>query len=103
DDPNSFVRDIKIVMHPEGLWVIQMSYLPDMLRQNAFDNICHEHLEYYSLTSLKHLLARHAMEVVDLETNDVNGGSFRVYVRNAGADEQSFGDRAYRTLAAERV
>jgi NDP-4-keto-2,6-dideoxyhexose 3-C-methyltransferase len=56
-----------------------MSYLPLMLEANAFDNICHEHLEYYSLTSLRQLLARHDLQIVDAELNDVNGGSFRVY------------------------
>jgi NDP-4-keto-2,6-dideoxyhexose 3-C-methyltransferase len=103
EDPNSFVRDIKAVMHEEGLWIIQMSYLPTMLRQNAFDNICHEHLEYYSLHSLQHLLERHDFEIVDVELNDVNGGSFRVYVRNCGAQDRNFADPSYRLLAKSRL
>ena len=103
EDPNEFVADIKAVMHEEGVWVVQMSYLPLMLTQNAFDNICHEHLEYYSLHSLESLLARHDFEVVDMQLNDVNGGSLRVYIRNRGADENAFGDATYRRLAKERV
>ena len=103
EDPNQFVSDIKAVMHRDGLWVVQMSYLPLMLRQNAFDNICHEHLEYYSLQSLEYLLRIHDLEIVDVELNDVNGGSFRVYIRNQGANERSFGDSTYRALAKERV
>lgn len=103
EDPNAFVADIKAVMHEEGVWVVQMSYLPLMLKQNAFDNICHEHLEYYSLHSFESLLDRHDLEVVDMQLNDVNGGSFRVYIRNRGAHEQSFGDATYRGLAKERV
>ena len=55
-----------------------------MLSQNAFDNICHEHLEYYSLLSLENLLYRHNLEVFDVELNDVNGGSFRTYIRHQG-------------------
>ncbi len=82
DDPNAFVADIVKCLHPEGLWIIQMSYLPLMLEQNAFDNICHEHLEYYSLMSLEYLLKRHALKVVDVQLNDVNGGSFRVHVQH---------------------
>ena len=82
DDPNAFVADIAKCLHPEGLWVIQMSYLPLMLQQNAFDNICHEHLEYYSMMSLQFLLRRHRLRAVDVELNDVNGGSFRVYVQH---------------------
>jgi NDP-4-keto-2,6-dideoxyhexose 3-C-methyltransferase len=103
EDPNQFVEDIKAVMHDDGVWVVQMSYLPLMLKQNAFDNICHEHLEYYSLRSFESLLARHDFEVVDMQLNDVNGGSFRVHVRNRGAGEDAFGDATYRALAHERV
>lgn len=85
DEPNKFVADIVNCLHPEGVWIIQMSYLPSMLEQNAFDNICHEHLEYYSLMSLENLLKRHNLEVFDVELNDVNGGSFRTYIKHRGA------------------
>ena len=102
-DPNKFVSDIKRIMHPAGVWVVQMSYLPLMLKQHDFGNICHEHLEYYSLESLEYLLKLHDFVVSDVQLNDVNGGSFRVFVRNRGADEARFGDAAYRQLAAGRV
>ncbi|TSC77825.1 MAG: methyltransferase [Parcubacteria group bacterium Gr01-1014_33] len=84
DDPNAFVRDIAKILHQEGIFIIQMSYLPSMLEQNAFDNACHEHLQYYSLASLEALLARHNLETFDVELNDVNGGSFRIYIRRKG-------------------
>jgi SAM-dependent methyltransferase len=103
ENPNKFVSDVKNVMHPDGLWVIQMSYLPLMLKQNEFGNICHEHLEYYSLHSLEYLLKSHDLEVVDAELNDVNGGSIRVYIRNRNANVSIFGDPSYRELAARRV
>jgi len=80
DDPNLFVNDVKDTLSNGGLWVIQMNYLGTMLEQNTFDNISHEHLEYYSLGSLEQLLKRHGLGVADLEINDVNGGSFRTYV-----------------------
>ncbi|RJQ29492.1 class I SAM-dependent methyltransferase [Candidatus Parcubacteria bacterium] len=83
EDPNKFVADVKKLLHDEGIFVIQMSYLPLMLSQNAFDNICHEHVEYYSLLSLENLLTRHGLEVCDVELNDVNGGSFRTYIRHS--------------------
>jgi hypothetical protein len=80
-----------------------MSYLPLMLEQNDFGNICHEHLEYYSLHSLEHLLGLHEFEVVDVELNDVNGGSYRAYIRNRGANPAAFGNEDYRREAAARV
>ena len=103
EEPNRFVADIKEVMRRDGLWIVQMSYLPLMLKQNAFDNICHEHLEYYSLRSMEALLERHGLEVVDVELNDVNGGSIRLYIRNDDAEEHRFGDDTHRALAAERI
>ncbi|MFZ3215609.1 MAG: class I SAM-dependent methyltransferase [Candidatus Acidiferrales bacterium] len=80
EDPNTFVADVASVLLEEGVWVIEMHYLPMVLERNAFDAICHEHLEYYSLSSLEPLLARHGLRVADVETNDVNGGSLRAYV-----------------------
>jgi len=89
DDPNEFISDIVKCLDKKGTFVIQMSYLPSMLQQNAFDNICHEHLEYYSLKSLKNLLERHKLEVFDVELNDVNGGSFRTYIQHKSCRPKS--------------
>jgi len=90
EDPNSFVEDIKKCLDKNGVWIIQMNYLGLMIENNTFDNICHEHLEYYSLLSLENLLNRHGMEAFDVELNNVNGGSFRIYVRKQGASVKGF-------------
>lgn len=103
EDPQKFVADIRQVMHPDGLWIVQMSYLPLMLTQNDFGNICHEHLEYYSLQSLEYLLGLQGFAIVDAQLNDVNGGSMRAYIRNRTADPNAFGDEAYRKQAAHRL
>lgn len=82
DDPNSFVDDITKCLDDEGLLVIQMMYLPSFMERNAFDGICHEHLEYYSLGSLENLLKRHGLEVFDIEMREqINEGSVRFYIR----------------------
>ncbi len=80
EDPNKFTSDAAACLDKDGLWIIQMAYLPSMLLDNIFDNICHEHLEYYSLLSLENLLERHELKVIDVELNDVNGGSYRTYI-----------------------
>ncbi len=103
EEPRRFVSDVKRIMHPDGVWIVQMSYLPLMLEQNDFGNICHEHLEYYSFQSLEYLLNLHDFVLSDVELNDVNGGSFRAYIRNRTADKNAFGDESYRQQAAERV
>jgi len=82
EDPNSFVEDIKKILDFDGVWVIQQNYLVTMLKNNAFDNIVHEHLEYYSLKSLQNLLQRHKLEIFDAELNDLNGGSIRTYIKH---------------------
>ena len=101
--PQKFVSGIRRIMHTDGLWIVQMSYLPLMLKQNDFGNICHEHLEYYSLQSLEYLLDLEGLLIVDAELNDVNGGSIRVFIRNRAADPNTFGDETHRKHAAERV
>ncbi len=80
DDPNFFVKEIKNFLKDEGIWVFELSYLLDMLKLNSFDTICHEHLEYYSLTSLEYLMKKHELKIFKITKNDINGGSIRCYV-----------------------
>lgn len=80
EDPNQFIEDCKKILDEHGVLVIQQNYLVGMLNFNAFDNIVHEHLEYYSLLSLENLLQKHNLEVFDVELSDINGGSFRTYI-----------------------
>jgi NDP-4-keto-2,6-dideoxyhexose 3-C-methyltransferase len=81
DNPIPFLQSVKMLMDDDSIFIIQMNYLMDMLRSNAFDNISHEHVVYYSLTSLQKLLHMSGLTVVDVERNPTNGGSFRVYVK----------------------
>ena len=63
DNPNLFVKEIKKYLQKSGFWVFELSYLVDMLKLNSFDTICHEHLEYYSLTSLEYLMKKHDLKI----------------------------------------
>ena len=82
DDPNSFVNTMKQNLHEEGVICIQLSYLPAMLKNINFYDICNEHLEYYSLTTLQNLMSRHDLEIYDASENDVNGGSIRIMIKH---------------------
>jgi len=84
EEPNKFIEDVIKILKENGTVVIQQNYLVSMLEQNAFDNIVHEHLEYYSLLSLNNLLNKHGLEVFDLELRSLNGGSFRTYIAFKG-------------------
>jgi hypothetical protein len=91
EDPNAFVADIASLLHRDGLWVLEVAYLPRTLERNSFDTICHEHLEYYSLSSIDALLQRHGLMVADVGENDINGGTIRVYACHKGG---KFSERA---------
>ncbi len=84
EDPNSFVHDLKELLADDGVIIIQQNYLVEMLRQNAFDNLCHEHVEYYSLASMEYLLRKHDLEIFHVELSPINGGSFRTYMCHKG-------------------
>ena len=86
DNPNRFLRDVKDILDSDGIFVVQQNYLKAMVENTAFDNICHEHLEYYSLGSMETLLNRHGLEVFDAVETPINGGSFRTYIRHKGAN-----------------
>lgn len=81
DDPDTFMKDLAAIIDEDGVIVIQQNYLPTMLKNNAFDNIVHEHVTYYSLTSFEKIAIRAGLEVFDVELNDLNGGSIRTYLR----------------------
>lgn len=84
-DPNKFVEEVKELLHPKGIFVIQFTDLLSMIKATAFDNICHEHLEYYRLVDVVNLLREHGLQVIDVSYNDVNGGSLRVIACHDGA------------------
>ena len=78
DHPQVFVDDIARVLHADGIWHFEQSYLPTMLAAMAYDTICHEHSEYYALAQIEYMLERSNLKVVDVSLNDTNGGSFAV-------------------------
>lgn len=82
DDPNKFINDIKKVLDSDGIFVAQLMCLANMLKQNDVGNICHEHIEFYSLDSLKYMFETNGLEIFKIEENNVNGGSYRLFVRH---------------------
>lgn len=78
ESPLAFVKDITALLADDGIWHFEQSYMPSMLRTNAYDTICHEHLEFYSFSVVKYILESCGLRIVDVQTNAVNGGSFAV-------------------------
>lgn len=78
EDPVAFARDVHDLLTEDGIWHFEQSYMPSMLRLNAYDTVCHEHVSYYSLEAVRYILDRADLKVVDVMMNSVNGGSFAV-------------------------
>lgn len=78
ESPVDFAKDVAKTLAPDGIWVFEQSYMPSMLEKGAYDTICHEHLEYYGLRQIVWIAERAGLKVIDVEFNDVNGGSFSV-------------------------
>lgn len=101
EDPVAFARAVKELLAPDGIWVIEVAYLPEMLQNGAYDTICAEHLEYYSLHSLRQIMMWSNLWPFRASLNSINGGSVRVYVTHSErfnhesleTDYQLFDDR----------
>ena len=78
EDPTSFMRDIHEVLDDDGVWIFEQSYLPLMIERDAYDTICHEHVSYYALRQIEWMAEKAGLKVLDVELNDINGGSFCV-------------------------
>jgi 2-polyprenyl-3-methyl-5-hydroxy-6-metoxy-1,4-benzoquinol methylase len=101
--PKEFLDDIYKALDDDGLFVVQMSYTPLMIEQLAFDNICHEHVYYWSLTSIKKLLRKSHLKVIACKLNDTNGGSFRLFIKKAHASTSTFANQPYRDVCQMEV
>jgi NDP-4-keto-2,6-dideoxyhexose 3-C-methyltransferase len=103
EDPVTFAREIEAVLADNGVWIFEQSYLPSMLRTNSFDTICHEHLEFYALKPILWIAEKSGLKVLDVEFNDVNGGSFSITCAKVGSRYEPNHDRLNQILADEMM
>ena len=80
EDPNSFCKDIEMMLHENGIWICEFSYLPLMLKNLTFDQICHEHIMYYTFSVFEKILINNNLKVLDIKINEINGGSIEVVI-----------------------
>lgn len=85
EDPLAFMRDVHRVLADDGVWVSEQSYLPLMMKQNAYDTVMHEHFEYYSLAVLQRMAQVTGFKIIDVEINDTNGGSSSITIVKVGS------------------
>lgn len=101
EDPVAFAREIEKTLEDEGIWVFEQSYLPAMLRTNSFDTICHEHLEFYALKQIDWIVERAGLKLLDVEFNDINGGSFSITAAKQSSGRKQNSDLLAKILAEE--
>ena len=77
-NPGSFCSDIYDLLSPKGKWILEISYLPLMLKNLTYDQICHEHLTYYTLTVFNNLIEKNKLKIIDISFNEINGGSAEI-------------------------
>lgn len=100
-DVNDFVQGLKILLKDTGLVIIEVPYLLDLIEHCEFDTIYHEHVYYFSLTCLKYIFEKQGLCIVDVEKIAMHGGSLRVFIKHAGA--QNVQERVTKILEHERA
>jgi hypothetical protein len=99
EDVHAIVDGIVEMLAPDGVFISESHYLIGLLDTLQYDTIYHEHLRYYSVASLKHLLEMHDLEVFHARPIPSHGGSIRVYAARRGS--QTVQGSVRRMLAAE--
>ena len=89
EDPVAFAQQVANVLALDGIWIFEQSYMPLMVERLAYDTICHEHIEYYGLRQIKWILDKVVIKIIDVESNNINGGSFSVVAAHTQSNYQS--------------
>ncbi len=101
ENPLAFVEEVSSCLDDNGIWVMEQSYLPTMLAKISYDTICHEHLEYYALRQIQWLADKVGLCIVDVELNDVNGGSFSLTLQKKTNAQSTHAPIVSKLLAQE--
>jgi SAM-dependent methyltransferase len=91
-DTNGFVAGIATLLKPGGMAVIEFPYVRDLIDHCEFDTIYHEHLCYFSVTAVDHLLRRHGLYLNDVWRLPIHGGSLRLFIEKVEAPLDSVKD-----------
>lgn len=85
-DPNKFLKDVEFLLEDLGIAIIELADLGSIIKYNIFDTFCHEHLEYYNVKVIKEMAYKNGLKLVDIKSNDINGGSLQFYLCKIDSD-----------------
>lgn len=100
-DLNDFVAGIPLVLAPEGAATFEFPHLLQLIENNQFDTIYHEHFSYFSLITVEQVFAAHGLTLFDVDELPTHGGSLRIYARHAADDTRPVTDRVTELRARE--
>jgi len=100
-DLHDFVAGLGVLLGPDGVLTIEFPHLLRLIEENQFDTIYHEHFSYFSLGTASRALARHGLEVFDVEELRTHGGSLRIYARHESSRGKPVGGAVGELLARE--
>jgi hypothetical protein len=103
ESPMEFIRHIHEILHDEGFWAFEQSYLPFMIEHNAYDTICHEHLEYYAMKQIVWMMEKYSFKIIDVDFNETNGGSFLITVAKKNSQHQPCSQIILNILEKEQI
>ena len=102
ENPNIFLNGIKNLLHKDGLFYLEFQDLMKIIKHNMFDTICHEHLEYYSVTFINNILKKHKLRIFDHSYNDINGGSSAYLICHMNSKYKTKKNRINKILINEK-
>ena len=102
DDPNGFCKDISSLLEKDGIWILEMSYFPMLLSNLTYDQICHEHVTYYTLSVFKKIVEKNGLKIIDFSFNVINGGSIEIICAKKNSKVKVQKNKIYNQLLIEK-
>lgn len=101
-DPNKFCNDVFHSLKEDGIWISEFSYFPLMLKNLTYDQICHEHITYYTLQVFKEIIEKNNLKILDLNLNEINGGSIEIICAKISSKRLANKTKIFRILKEEK-
>ena len=89
EEPNEFCSSIEKILNKNGIWILEFSYFPLLLKNLTYDQICHEHCIYYSLSTFNKIISNNNLKIIDFSLNEINGGSIEVICAKKNSNYKS--------------
>jgi len=102
EDPNSFSKNISNILDRNGVWVLEFSYFPLLLKNLTYDQICHEHVVYYTLNTFNKIAKKNNLKIIDFSINEINGGSIEVICAKKNSKHKSKNEKINKVLNEEK-